>query len=112
MAYASVFIRRANGKRRVYARCGIAVLRALKITERTMRYQQFAKAIGLIADGDAWQIRYREQVRAILQIMAAVERQGLGGRREETDALDFDLIVNEKGEPGAGVEKTSRIVQD
>ena len=93
-----------------YARCGVAVLRALHITERNMTYERFARAIGLIADGERWVIKHREQVRAILRIIAAVEREGLGGRRRNIVPLDFNLIVDRRGNPGAGVEKTSRIV--
>jgi hypothetical protein len=93
-----------------YARCAVAVLRTLKIADITMRYEGFGRAIGLIADKDPWEIRYREQIRAILRIVAAVEREGLGGRDNDIEPLDFDRIVGEDGKPGAGIEKTSRIV--
>ena len=36
-----------------YARCAVAVLRALQITDNKMQYRDFAKAIGLIPDSGA-----------------------------------------------------------
>ena len=45
-----------------YGRAAISVLRALKIADRTMRYHEFARAIGLIADGEDWQPWYRQQI--------------------------------------------------
>jgi hypothetical protein len=58
-----------------YARAAVAVLRALKISDRTMRYGEFAKAIGLIADNEPWEVWHRNQVSDILRIVAAVEHQ-------------------------------------
>jgi len=37
-----------------FARAAVAVLRTLKITDSTMRYGDFAHAIGLISDGGRW----------------------------------------------------------
>ena len=93
-----------------FARAGVAVLRALRITDRTMQYGEFARAVGLIADGEAWQPWHRQQVSELLRIIAAVERQA----RTATGSapLEFERIVNSKGEPGAGVGGTSRIVTD
>lgn len=76
-----------------------------------MRYEEFASAIGLISPTDAWEVRYRDQVTAILSIMAAVERQGLGGIDRSAAPLEFDWIVNERGQPGAGFAKESRIIR-
>ena len=45
-----------------YARAGVAVLRALKLADRTMRYGEFARAIGLIPDGEIWQAWHRKQI--------------------------------------------------
>ena len=94
-----------------YARCAVAVLRALKIVDQGMRYEGFARAIGLIADNETWQPWHRQQTDAILQIAAAVERQGLGGRDKNFARLEFDRIVNENGQPGAGIAKNSWIVR-
>lgn len=93
-----------------YARCAVAVIRALKITNTTMRYEALGKAIGLIPDGHLWEARHRQQVEAILRIAAAVEKQRWGGGSTTIEPLDFDRIVGEDGKPGAGVAKTSQIV--
>ncbi|MGI8840229.1 MAG: hypothetical protein ACR2F8_05535 [Caulobacteraceae bacterium] len=45
------------------ARAAVAVLRALQITDKTMRYGEFAKAIGLIADGDDWKPWHHQQIK-------------------------------------------------
>jgi hypothetical protein len=94
-----------------YARCAVGVLRALQITDQKMRYEDFARAIGLIADNEKWQPWHRQQTDAILQTAAAVERQGLGGKDRNIARLEFDRIVNRKGRPGAGIAKNSRIVR-
>jgi hypothetical protein len=54
----------------------------LKITDRTMRYNELARAIGLMSDNDRWEPWHRQQIEAILQIAAAVERQRWGGRSD------------------------------
>ena len=98
-----------------YARTAVAVLRALKITGRTMRYGELAKAIGLISDGEAWHVSHRGQITDILNLAAATERQAnssSGADSLKTDALDFDRIVKDDGQPGAGFHKTSRIVTE
>lgn len=94
-----------------YALAAIVVIRGLKLTDRTMRYGELARAIGLLPEHDQWHIRYRTFITDILSIAAAVERQSgphLGG----SDPLDFERIVNEDGEPGTGILRTSRIVRD
>jgi hypothetical protein len=95
-----------------YARAAVAVLRALKISQRTMRYNEFAKAIGLISDIESWAAQHRQQVEAILHIVAAVERQKWGGAATDLDSLEYDRIVGQDGEPGAGITKNSRIETD
>jgi hypothetical protein len=94
-----------------YALAAVAVIRGLKITGKTMRYNELARAIGLLPEHDEWHVRYRTFITDILCIAAAVERQAgphLGG----SDPLDFDRIVKEDGEPGTGILKTSKIVRD
>ena len=75
-----------------------------------MRYGEFAKAVGLIADSEGWQAWHRQQVPEVLRIIAAVERQA--GEIEGKVPLEFQRIVNAEGEPGAGVLRNTRIVSD
>src|SRR5947209_7685842 len=91
-----------------YARAGVAVLRGLQILDQTMRYKQFAIAIGLIADGENWEPWHRQQVADILNIIAATERSA---GNSETAPLELVRIVTASGEPGAGFKKASRIVK-
>jgi len=92
-----------------YARATVAVIRGLKITDRRMRYNELARAIGLLPEGAPWEVRYRTHITHILCIAAAVENQA--GAHTPTAPLEFERIVNEEGEPGAGFLKTSRIVR-
>jgi hypothetical protein len=87
-----------------YARAAVAVLRALRIADITMRYGQLAMAIGLMSDNDRWEPWHRQQIRDILNLVAATEGQA------GENALQFERIVNEEGRPGPGVCKTSKIV--
>lgn len=96
-------------KRLEFARAGVAVLRALAAKGVPMRYKEFGNAIGLIADGEAWKPWYRQHIDDILHIIAATER--LPRNTPGTVPLDFDLLVNEKGRPGRGVSKTSKIAR-
>ena len=91
-----------------YARAAVAVLRALRITDRTMRYAQFATAIGLISEGEGWQAWHRQQVVAILNLVAATENQA--GENAGTQPLEYQRVVTEDGQPGTGVHKVSKIV--
>lgn len=93
-----------------YGRAAVAVLRALKIADRTMRYSELAKAIGLISDGEDWEVWYRQQIGDILNLIAATEKQA--GEHTGVDPLEFDRIVTAQGEPGAGFYKSSRIVRE
>ncbi|MDQ6433101.1 hypothetical protein RB623_03430 [Mesorhizobium sp. LHD-90] len=91
-----------------YARAAVAVLRALAITDSTMRYKQFARAIGLISDDDDWHAWHRQQIRDILNLVAVTEKQS--GANTGLVPLQFERIVNQAGEPGVGFHKVSKIV--
>jgi hypothetical protein len=90
---------------------GVDVLRASAGNKQTTRYEDFAKAIGLMARTDIFTVQHRDQVIAILSVMAAVERDGRGGKDRNVGPLEFDWIVNKQGKPGAGIAKNSRIVR-
>ncbi len=94
-----------------YARAAVAVLRALEITQGTMRYIDLARSIGLMSDTDNWEPRLRQQIEDILQLVAAAERQKGGGANPDNVPLEFERIVTKDGEPGQGVNKTSRITR-
>ena len=94
-----------------FALRGIDRLRKLATDKTTMGYEEFARAIGLISPTEAWEVRHRDQVTAILSIMGAVEKQGLGGIDRSAAPLEFEWIVNQRGKPGAGFAKESRIVR-
>jgi hypothetical protein len=89
-----------------YARAAVAVLRALRTADRTMRYGEFAAAIGL---GEKWQPWHRQQIADILNLVAAAEQQA--GDNTDVEPLQFKRIVTAKGEPGKGIKKTSKIVR-
>ena len=90
---------------------GVEVLRTLASNKQKMQYEEFARAIGLMARADIWTVQHRDQVTAILSVMAAVERDGRGGREKKIAPLECDWIVNKQGKPGAGFAKNSRIVR-
>lgn len=91
-----------------YARAGVAVLRALQITDRTMSYAEFARAIGLMAQSGKWQVWHRQQVSDVLNLIAATERQG----PKDAATLEYDRVIVERtGKSGKGVTKESRIVR-
>ncbi|HVB17349.1 MAG TPA: hypothetical protein VNF04_12500, partial [Stellaceae bacterium] len=56
---------------------------------------------------EKWQAWHRQQVAGILRLIAAAEKQA--GKKTGTAAIEFDLIINDKGVPGAGIRKQSRI---
>jgi hypothetical protein len=92
------------------ARCAVAVLRALKISDTKMSYGDFARAIGLIRGDETWQVWHRQQVTDVLCIVAAVERLR---SPNNTEPLEYDRIITVAvGEPGAGVFKNSRIIRE
>lgn len=90
---------------------GVDVMRTLATNKQKMRCEEFAKAIGLMARTDIFTVQHRDQVIAILSVMAAVERDGRGGKDRTIAPLEFDWIVNKQGKPGAGIAKNSRIVR-
>ena len=54
--------------------CGaVAVLRALEISDATMAYSDFGKAIGLVEG--AWEPAHRQQVADVLDLVSAVDKQ-------------------------------------
>ena len=89
-----------------YARAAVAVLRALRIADRTMRYGEFGAAIGL---GEKWQPWHRQQIADILNLVAAAEQQA--GDNAGLEPLQYNRIVNAKGESGTGIKRTSKIVR-
>ena len=58
-----------------YARAAVAVLRALKLSDSRMRYNELARAIGLMAENENWDPWHRNQITDILNVVAAVEGQ-------------------------------------
>jgi len=92
-----------------FARAGVAVIRALHLTDATMRYGEFAIAIGLIPDGGKWEPWHRQQVADILNIIAATEKTA--GTRTGTLPVEFERIITGQGVPGVGIKKTSKIVR-
>ncbi|WFS09108.1 hypothetical protein [Methylobacterium sp. 391_Methyba4] len=102
-------IKRLDVKSRLeYALAAVSVLRSLQITDRTMKYKQFAQAIGLISLDGEWEAWHQQQVPDILRIVAAVERQA--GGKTGVALVEFERIVNADGQPGAGVTRDTRIV--
>jgi hypothetical protein len=87
------------------ARGTAAVLSSLSATDRTMRHKDLAIAIGLMRATDKWEAAHRNQITDILNLTAAAEYQG-----SNADPLQFERIVGQDGQPGAGFHKTSRIV--
>jgi hypothetical protein len=59
-----------------YARAAVAVLRALHMSKKTMRYGDLARAIGLMSESEGWKAWHRTQITEILNLVAAAERQG------------------------------------
>lgn len=92
-----------------YARCAVAVLRTLHIQDAEMTYSDFGKAIGLIADGEKWEVWHRKQTSDILNIVSATEKQ-LGITK--TNKLEYRRIINARhGKAGKGIEKSSRLIR-
>jgi len=93
-----------------YARAAVAVLRALQVTNGKMKYRDFAIAIGVMGQGDKWEVWHRTQITDILNLTAAAEHQG---RPVGSISLEFERIVTGAAdEPGEGFYKKSRIVTD
>ena len=91
-----------------YARAAVAVLRALQISNTKMRYGAFAIAIGIMSEGEKWEVWHKNQIEDILNLTAAAERQGLS---PGSKALEFDRLVGADGKPGKGFKEKSRIVK-
>jgi hypothetical protein len=70
-----------------------------------MTYGEFATAIGLRGADDHWHIRYREQVVAVLDYLAAI-------RPANERTLAHRVVNAESGQPGAGLAKSVRIVTE
>src|SRR5258708_37034348 len=90
-----------------YALATVAVIRGLTITDRTMRYNELARAIGLLPEGAPWHIRYRTYITDILSIAAAVENQ-TGPNTGGSEPLEFYRIVNKEARTGLGIFKKAR----
>ena len=91
-----------------FARAGASVLRALALLKTTLRYADFATAIGLKRESDRWEVWHRQQVSDILNLIAATERDA--GKKTGSAPLQFELVVTGSGSPGAGVHSVSKIV--
>ena len=91
-----------------YARAAVAVLRTLQISDSTMSYADFARAIGLLeSPEDVWRAWHRQQTEAILKATAAIELKA----KMKSMALEYNRIINKRtGQAGKGVSKRSRIV--
>lgn len=96
--------------RLAHAHVGVAVIRTLRMVDKTMRYRDFAMAIGLISDGGKWEPWHRQQVADILNVMAATEMKA--GSKTGMTPLEFGRIVTAEGKPGSGIRKASKIVRD
>src|ERR1700722_19396595 len=90
-----------------FARRAVAVLRALAASGKKMRYNEFARKIGLMTANERWTAQYRDQTTATLRVVAAVEHYGLGGRDRGVKPLEFDCVVTVSGKPGSGITKNS-----
>jgi hypothetical protein len=91
-----------------YSRAAVAVLRTLQITDSTMSYSDFARAVGLIESLDEkWKPWHRQQTDAILNATAAIEQKA----RKQPMKLEYNRIINRlTGRSGIGIAKKSRIV--
>lgn len=90
------------------ASSAVSVLKALQIRSETMTYGQFADAIGLLAGDGKWRPWHRQQVSDILYLVSAAEKQG--GKKVGT-SLNFEVIVDQKGQHGVGLKKISKIIK-
>jgi len=84
------------------------VLHALKMQanksstgEVTMRYGDFARAIGLRGENEPWQARHRTLVTKVLRLTALCD--------ETLEELDFSRIVGEDGMPGSGHYRATKM---
>jgi hypothetical protein len=78
------------------------VLRTLKKTGATMQYGDFMRVIGARGERERWTRRHFGLVTRILDLTHHCDR-----------SLDFSCLINKYGgKPGAGFNKTSRIVKN
>jgi hypothetical protein len=90
-----------------YARSAASVLLTLRLTDQTMTYGAFTIAIGLRRDGEAWQWRWMEDVKKILNSAYAVDQYAPVPTLTDED---FKRLITERtGEPGAGFYRTPKI---
>jgi hypothetical protein len=80
-----------------FARAGASVLRALALLKTTLRYADFATAIGLKRESDRWEVWHRQQVSDILNLISATERDA--GKKKGSVPLQYELVVTESGSP-------------
>jgi len=72
-----------------------------------MHFKELAIAISLMRADEKWEAWHRSQISEILDLTAAAEHQG-----SSAPTLEFERIVRQDGQPGAGVNKYSRIVSE
>lgn len=84
----------------------VRVLRELAVADTTMRYQGFAKAIGLMPQDAKWQPWHRRQVSDILYMVLAIEGQCVGAPKAP---LQHERVVTANGMPGLGVTRVPNI---
>ena len=92
-----------------YSRAAVAVLRTLQISDSTMTYADFARAIGILeGPTDKWRAWHRQQTDAVLNAVAAIELKA----RKKSMPLEYTRIVAKRtGIPGKGIAKSSKIVR-
>lgn len=91
-------------ERLAYAQLAIPVLRTLKTQDATMRYGDFARAIGLLGENERWPGNSMgKQIGSILYLLSAISDQ-------TGEKFDFHRFVGPNGKPGAGLYAVSRIV--
>jgi hypothetical protein len=89
-----------------FAAAGLSVLRGLTVSEQVMTYGNFAKAIGLVRDGEAWHPQHRTLVGLVLNVLAATAAAA------GEPLPEFRRIVNQRtGEPGAGLNRPVRLTR-
>lgn len=94
-----------------YVRASVAVLRTLQVTNKTMKFEPFCRAIGLIPDKTKWNLRYRAPAIEILDLAAIVDGQAKG-MSTTTNPLQFERLVDDKGKPLLGFYKRLQVVRD
>ena len=75
-------------------------------TNRTMRYGELGRKIGLVGS-DGWKAHHRHEIGRVLYAIAALDGYAGGGRI--FNESDFARFVRDDGEPGAGLHRKARI---